>query len=110
LRWRNGVFIPKPGVGLLEKMAAEQTDDDLFLKLLDRFTAQGRTVSDRKTANNYAPSMFTTDPEGKGKRKALMDAMARLVNTGKIKAQDYGRPARPHWRLERCTGKTENSK
>jgi RecA-family ATPase len=101
MRWKDGVFVPVTSMGGLDRLAAEQAAEDLFLKLLDRWQEQGRSVSDKPTANNYAPRMFATDPDGKGKRKALADAMARLFTTRKIKVETYGRPSRPVTRLVR---------
>jgi RecA-family ATPase len=102
MRWKDGVFVPVTSMGNFDRRAAEQADEDLFLKLLDRWQEQGRSVSDKSAANNYAPKMFATDPDGKGKRKALTDAMARLFAAGKIKVENYGRPSRPNSRLVRC--------
>jgi AAA domain len=67
LRWKEGVFVPVAAMGTLERLAADSAADDLFLKLLDRFQDQGRNLSDKPTANNYAPKMFATDPDGKGR-------------------------------------------
>jgi RecA-family ATPase len=101
VRWKDGVFVPVAAMGILEKAAAERAAEDLFLKLLGRFQDQGRNVSDKKTANNYAPTMFTTDPDGKGRHKDLSDAMARLFAVGKIKMETYGRPSRPFSKMVR---------
>ena len=54
LRWQNGLFLPQAAMGTFDKMAAEQAADSLFLKLLDKFQAQGRNVSHHKSANGYA--------------------------------------------------------
>jgi RecA-family ATPase len=101
VRWKEGVFVPVAAMGTLDKLAAERAADDLFLKLLDRFQNQGRNLSDKPTANNYAPKMFATDPDGKGRRRELTDAMARLFAAGKIKVEAYGRPSRQVTRLVR---------
>ena len=45
LRWKNGLFVPVGGVSNLEKLAAEQAAEHLFLNLLNRFTSQGRNLS-----------------------------------------------------------------
>jgi RecA-family ATPase len=102
LRWKDGVFVPVAAMGTFDKLAAERVADDLFLKLLDRFQDQGRNVSDKPAANNYAPKMFATDPDGKGRRKDLASAMARLFTARKIKVETYGRPSRLFTRLTRC--------
>jgi RecA-family ATPase len=100
--WKDGVFVPTAAIGTFEKIAAERAADELFLKLLDRLADQGRNVSDKPAANNYAPKMFATDPDGKGRRKDLADAMSRLFSARKIRVEDYGRPSRPYTRLVRC--------
>jgi RecA-family ATPase len=101
VHWQDGVFVPVATMGTLDKLAAENAADDLFLRLLDRFEAQGRNVSHSRTANNYAPTAFTSDPEGRGKRKELLDAMNRLFAAGKIKSQTYGRASKQASRLVR---------
>jgi RecA-family ATPase len=102
LRWRNGLFLPIAGTGTLDKLAADQAADNLFLELLDRFTRQGRNVSAHPTANTYAPTLFSTDPEGKGRRRDLAAAMDRLFAANKIRVENYGRPSRPASKVVRC--------
>jgi RecA-family ATPase len=104
LRYQCGLFLPVGGVSTLEKLAAEQAADHLFLELLDKFQSQGRNVSHLKNANAYAPSMFAKDPKAKapGIHKALADAMERLFAAKKIKVENYGRPSHPHTRITRC--------
>jgi hypothetical protein len=53
LRWKDGVCVPVTSMEL-DRLASEQEADDLFLELLDRWQAQGRSVSHSKAANNYA--------------------------------------------------------
>jgi RecA-family ATPase len=91
IRWKDGVFVPTTTLGTFEKIASDRDADELFLRLLDRFTVQGRNASHSRTANNYAPTMFARDPDGKGKRKELAVAMDRLFVAGKIKVEKYGR-------------------
>jgi RecA-family ATPase len=101
VRWQNGLFLPEAKPGSLEKLAADQAADDLFMKLLDKFTAQGRNVSHARTANNYAPTAFAVDPDGKGKHKALAAAMEQLFAAGKIKVETYGRKSKAAGRVVR---------
>ena len=104
LRYRDGLFLPVAGTSGLEKLATEQEAEHLFLDLLDAFTKQGRNVSDKKTAHNYAPTAFTADPRAKqlpAARKALAEAMARLFASSKIRMEPYGRPSRGFARLVR---------
>lgn len=95
VRWKSGPFLPEAAMGTLDKAAADQAADNLFLRLLGKFQAQGRNVSHYKTAHTFAPTAF-------GKRKELTEAMERLFAAGKIRADDYGRPSRPAARLVRC--------
>jgi hypothetical protein len=99
--WKDGVFVPTTAMGTLEKLAAERAADELFLKLLE-FRDQGRNVSDKPTASNYAPRMFVTDLDGKGRYKDFVGAMPRLFAARKIRVEDYGRPSRPYTRVVRC--------
>jgi RecA-family ATPase len=103
LRYRHGLFLPEGGMGSLDKLAAEQKADHLFLSLLDEFRAQGRHVSHIKASNTYAPTMFANDPKAKapGIKKTLTDAMERLFAAKKIKAELYGPPSKHHQRIVR---------
>ncbi len=107
LRWKDGLFLPVASAGSLEKLAAEQAADNLFLSLLARFTRQGRNVSDKITSNGYAPSCFASDPEAKAahvSKRAFANAMARLFAAEKIHVETYGRPSRPYSRLVEGSG------
>jgi RecA-family ATPase len=97
VRWHDGLFLPVAGVSNLEKMAAEQKADNVFLDLLCRFTSQGRHTSERTNANNYAPTLFAKEKEAKELtiRKADFEAaMRRLFTANKIAAEPYGAPSR----------------
>ena len=104
LHYQRGLFLPVASMGTLDKLAAEQAADHLFLELLDKFHAQGRNASHIKTANSYAPTMFAKDPKAKapGIHKTLADAMERLFAAKKIKAEEYGPPSKQHHRIVRC--------
>jgi RecA-family ATPase len=104
VQWKGGLFLPVAGISSMEKLAAEQKADDLFLELLDEFQGQGRNVSYAKNAHNYAPTMFGKDPKAKapGMRQALADAMERLFAAKRIKVETYGRSSHPHSRITRC--------
>jgi RecA-family ATPase len=102
VRYDHGLFLPVPGVGSLEKMAQNHEDDELFLTMLDQFDQQGRRVSDKPTAPNYAPTMFSKDPRVNGIRKdRLAAAMNRLFATNQIHVATYGKPSNPHYQLAR---------
>ena len=104
LRWRDGLFLPVAKPGTLDKLAAEQAADQVFLDLLQQFERQGRAVSDKPTANNYAVRAFADEAaakQAKLRSRDLKAAMARLFNANKIVVDNYGRPSRPASRLVR---------
>ncbi|MGJ5216960.1 AAA family ATPase [Bradyrhizobium oligotrophicum] len=102
LRWQHGVWVPVAGTNSIEKMAKERTADHLFVALLDRFNDQGRNVSEKAAAKNYAPTEFAKEAEAKKHhiRKADFEAaMRRLFETSAIEVQPYGPPSRGFTRL-----------
>ena len=103
LRWDNGLFLPVAGQSTLEKLAREQKVDNLFLMLLNRWTKQGRAVSDKAKANAYAPGAFAIEPEAKADnvtKQELAAAMDRLFRAGRIHSTAYGPPSRGWTKLE----------
>jgi RecA-family ATPase len=111
LRYQRGLYLPVAGTSSLEKMAAEQRADSLFLELLDAFEKQGRNVSHHKNAHTYAPTMFCKDPKAKtipGIRKGLVDAMERMFANKKIMVSNYGKASNPHYRITRWHDDEEN--
>ena len=103
VRWKDGLFLPEPTAGSLERLAADQRAEDMFLNLLDRFNAQERTLS-QKFGGNYAPTLFAREPEAKAARinKAALDgAMTRLFAANKIHLEQYGPPSRDTFKLMR---------
>jgi RecA-family ATPase len=96
LRWRDGVYVIEPSKSTLEQMAIEAEHDHLFLKLLRRFTDQGRNVSDKKSPT-HAPSLFADEPEARSTKvrsKHLAEAMARLFAANRIRVVTAGSPSR----------------
>jgi RecA-family ATPase len=100
LRYQHGLFLPEGGISNLDKLAREQKAEEIFLALLARYEGEGRNVSEKETANNFAPSCFRKEKEAKGfGKEELATAMRRLFADGKIHVEDYGRPSRPASRL-----------
>jgi RecA-family ATPase len=96
LRWERGVYVPVAGIGSLDRLAAEQRAEQVFLALLDRFNQQGRRVSD-KVGPSYAPPNFAKEAEAKAAgigKAALTSAMARLFSANKLHMEPYGPPSR----------------
>jgi RecA-family ATPase len=97
LRWKNGVFVPEPGLGSIEKAVAERNAEHLFLSLLDRFP----NVSN-KSGVSYAPALFAKEPEAvaaKISKEALANAMRRLFAGNKLHIEQYGYPSRGTYRV-----------
>jgi hypothetical protein len=73
----------------LEQSPRAGADDAVFLAILDRFAAEGRTVN-AHSGTTFAPNVFATEPEaltaGMTKRR-LQAAMKRLMKNGRIRSQ-----------------------
>lgn len=102
LRYEAGLFLPEAGITSLEKLMREQKADELFVDLLQQFTGQNRSVSDKQNANNYAPTTFADEAVAKQHSLSKTDfkgAMSRLFAAGKIYNEVYGKPSRQRERL-----------
>jgi RecA-family ATPase len=104
LRWQNGLYVPVSRQGFLEEAAAHAAANDVFLALLDRFTRASDNVSNKPSANNYAPSRFAAEADAKAKhlnKAALEAAMRRLFAAEQIAVEPYGPPSRDFRRIIR---------
>ena len=102
LRYQRGLFLPQARASSFEKLARESKCDEVFMHLLRRHTGQGRNVSDKKTAPNYAPAMFVEEAEAKKdaiRKPELTDAMRRLFAANKIYVESYGKASQLHSRI-----------
>jgi RecA-family ATPase len=100
LRWSGLTFTTEAQAAASPYRAAAERDvDDLFLRLLDKYTAQGRDVRPT-TAVGYAPGVFADDQEAAGvTAKAFKAAMDRLYKAGKIVTAENKRGSK---RIERA--------
>jgi len=99
VQYQGGLFLPVPGMTNLERAAREGDADAIILKQL---RSNPMNVSNNPYARNYAPRIFAKTPEAKEQRLTEADleaAMNRLIAAGKIKAEQYGRPSEPRYRL-----------
>jgi RecA-family ATPase len=83
---------PGQGQPTAQRQEQDQKADFVFLQLLDRYTLEGRIVSDRG-GSNYAPAKFAKESEAKFANlgsAALAQVMRRLFQDKKIKAVDEG--------------------
>jgi RecA-family ATPase len=102
LRWKAGLFLPVASTGGLDKLAAEQRAEHLFLKLLALFAGQGRNTSEKPNAPTYAPTLFAKESDARelGIRKADFEgAMRRLFAADKIYLEPFGPPSKGRSRL-----------
>jgi RecA-family ATPase len=101
LKYRDGMFLPVPGMASLDKLAHQTKAQQVFLDLLVRFTREGRNVS-ANPGRGYAPSAFAGETEAKAAHlssRDLKDALRQLFQDGKIENQSYGRASHLHYRL-----------
>jgi hypothetical protein len=71
------------------------------MNLLDRFTREGRNVTDKK-GTSYAPACFAKEQEAKGlnlNNKMLENAMLRLFEARKIRVITDGPQSRQRSRI-----------
>ncbi|MCA1512677.1 AAA family ATPase [Bradyrhizobium sp. NBAIM01] len=104
LRYQRGVFVPEPRGGSLDPQIAEQRAEHIFLSLLDRFTKEGRNVTD-KPGTNYAPAMFGKEMEahdGKLNKEAMAAAMRRLFASNAIRVVTEGPKSKQRSRIARA--------
>jgi RecA-family ATPase len=99
VRWDDGRFVLNGGAtaspdGLSASRLAAATDDELFLALLTKLTAQGRPVSPNRSPS-YAPTVFAKHPDAGGVSKARFErAMERLFGAKKIRVDQSGPASR----------------
>lgn len=104
VRWQEGVFQIEPGQSMtrLDKMAAGQKAERVFLKLLTAFDDQGRQVN-HAGGSNYAPKLFAENPDSEGVKKlGFRKAMDALLAAGAIKIVTDGPPSRRVSHIEKA--------
>jgi len=102
LRYQRGLFLPEAGISNLDRASRAAKAEELFMDLVDRFSLQNRTTSDKANANNYAPTLFAQEKVAKdqGIKKADFEqAMRSLFSAGRLTMEQYGKPSRPYFRL-----------
>lgn len=104
LYYEGGVFKPVSSPSSIERAAAEQKAEHMFMTLFDRLIGQGRTFSpSRNSPENYPPKVFAAHPDGKDIGiKAYEAAMQRLLDAGTIKIETVGKQSQPRKQLVRA--------
>jgi RecA-family ATPase len=95
IRWENGVFVPEAGPTSFERIARDRDDEHRFLDLLAKYDGQGRKLSHKVAAKDYAPRFLATERGGIG-LKRFEQAMERLFERGQIHVASHG-PASRGW-------------
>jgi RecA-family ATPase len=102
LQWEEGCFVMEGsdvGQAAPYRAAAQQTLDDLFLKLLEERNAQGRWVTPNKAAG-YAPKeLAAMQGAGTVRAPAFAHAMERLLTAKRITVETFGPPSKQRQRL-----------
>jgi RecA-family ATPase len=94
LRWEDGSFVVRGSLSTPQQAAAVAKIDDLFLKLLDKLTAQGRHVRPNP-GRSYAPNEFAKEREAEGvTAKAFETSLRRLLDDKKIALKTEGSPSK----------------
>jgi RecA-family ATPase len=103
VRWKEGLFLPVPGMTSLDRATHEHEADQLFLQLLDRHTQQCQYTSNKAKSNNYAPTVFAKEPEARRRfrKEDFEGAMRRLFAANKIVVKPHGSPSKGWTHLER---------
>jgi RecA-family ATPase len=95
IRWENGVFVPKSGPASFERIARDRDDEHRFLDLLAKYEGQGRKLSHKAAARDYAPRVFAAEKSSIG-LKRFEQAMERLFERKEIHVAPHG-PASRGW-------------
>jgi hypothetical protein len=101
LKYRDGMFLPVPGMASLDRLAQQAKAQDVFLVLLKRFTLENRNVA-ASPGRSYAPALFAGEDEAKKahlKKSDLKDAMKQLFKDQRIWNEPYGVPSRRFYRV-----------
>lgn len=112
LYWRSGVFVPETitAGGFKAMQDAKERADEIFLSMLATYDAEQRGAVSPNPGKNYAPSIFADDARAQGcKKRALKDAMDRLLASGKIETTVEGPPSRLRYGLKLATNATTNA-
>jgi hypothetical protein len=102
LGFDKGIYRPVAGLAKADRKGGEINADYAFLKLLDRFNGQGRTVSPKADSKNGAARQFPKEGDAQAaglKKRDIEAAQIRLFEAGRIKIEATGPPSRREERL-----------
>ena len=94
VRWENGAFIPDDQIDSMDFNAPSMKAHSVFLRLLDAFEIEGRTVNS-SSGPNYAPTAFSADKRSdRITKQAFKKAMSDLFAQGVIASEKHERSTR----------------
>src|SRR5262249_55672411 len=97
--WEGGVFNPIVD-GEERDRAREKDACDVFVKMLEQFHKEGRDVDSKPRSGSYAPRVFSEHVmSGTVDKDHFKRAMDTLLQAGRIKVEEYGRPSKRRERL-----------
>lgn len=109
LRYSRGRFICEGVEDDTPAADRERTVDETFLAILDRMIGEGRPVSHKETANNFAPAAFEKNPLARSiTAMAFQASMERLFASGAIKTEEYGPPSKRYKQIARSEIKPDS--
>jgi RecA-family ATPase len=97
LKFQNGLFLPVPGMSTIDRAVREARAEELFLALLRKGIERGENISPKRTANMFAPKIFSDAPEARTAgmlRKDFEAAMDRMFEANRIHVVHYGSDSR----------------
>jgi RecA-family ATPase len=98
LMWMDGHFVVL-SAARAESLATETEADEVFLRELGKLNRQDLSVGPSPSIN-YAPTIIAAQSGSKGvSKKALVRAMHRLLEVGKIRIERYGPPSKQRKQL-----------
>ena len=102
LRWEKGVFLPiRPTTGIIASIERRNCEQ-VFLRLLDKTSAEEQPVSSNTRSGNYAPRLFSRRPDRERFQKPDFEwAMQALFAVGEITNEPYGRKGDLRFRIAR---------
>jgi RecA-family ATPase len=102
LRWEKGVFVPVGATTGILASIERRNCEQVFLRLLDKTTAEGQPVSPNTRSGNYAPKLFSRRPDRERFQKAdFAWALQALFAAGEIINEPYGRKGDERFRIAR---------
>ena len=97
VRWKDGVFVSLGAPSTIDRAAAEQKADEVFLSTAPALH-QARPARQQQARHELRPGRLRGHSDGVSKHE-LTKAMQRLLDAGKIRVEEDGPPSHRRSRL-----------